>query len=138
MVVHTAERAVDPEIEAVADAETLVRMNELVRAVPAAAHVVDHASRLLLALHPDGPEASEAVRRYVRLGPSPRGAQALALAGRAAALMDGRMNLAFEDIRAVALPALRHRLVLSFDAERAGVSADALVTEALARIPTAP
>jgi MoxR-like ATPase len=136
MVVHTAERAADPEIAAVADAATLLHMNELVRAVPAAAHVVDYASRLVLALHPGGEDASESVARYVRLGPSPRGAQALALAGRAAALMDGRVNLAFEDVQAVALPALRHRLVLSFDAERAGVSPDHLVADALARVPT--
>jgi MoxR-like ATPase len=136
MVVHTAERAVDPDVAAVADAATLVRMNELVRAVPAAAHVIDYASRLVLALHPGGEDAPDAVARYVRLGPSPRGAQALALAGRAAALMDGRVNLAFEDVRAVALPALRHRLVLSFDAERAGVAADDIVAEALARVPT--
>jgi MoxR-like ATPase len=113
-------------------------MNELVRAVPAAGHVVDYASRLVLALHPDGEDASDDVRRHVRLGPSPRGAQALALAGRVAALMDGRVSLAFEDVRAVALPALRHRLMLSFDAERAGISADDLVRDAVARVPTEP
>jgi MoxR-like ATPase len=135
MVVHTAERSADPEIAAVADAPTLLAMNALVRAVPAAAHVVDYASRLVLALHPEGDDASDTVRRHVRLGPSPRGAQALVLAGRAAALMDGRVSLAFEDVRAVALPALRHRLVLSFDAERAGVSADELITDALTRVP---
>ncbi len=138
MVVATSERAEEPEIAPVADPTTLLRMNALVRAVPAALHVVDYASRLVLALHPDNPDASDDVRRHVRLGPSPRGAQALALAGRVAALMDGRVSLAFEDVRAIALPALRHRLVLSFDAERAGVSADDLVTDALARVPTEP
>jgi MoxR-like ATPase len=136
MVIQTSERSSEPVIAPVADAATLLRMNELVRAVPAAEHVVDYASRLVLALHPDGEEASDDVRRHVRLGPSPRGAQALALAGRVAALMDGRISLAFEDVRAVALPALRHRLMLSFDAERAGISADDLVSDALARVPT--
>ncbi|MCW2954204.1 MAG: ATPase associated with various cellular 3 [Conexibacter sp.] len=138
MVVQTAERSSEPVIAPVADAPTLLRMNELVRAVPAAGHVVDYASRLVLALHPDGEDASDDVRRHVRLGPSPRGAQALALAGRVAALMDGRFSLAFEDVRAVALPALRHRLMLSFDAERAGISADDLVRDAVARVPTEP
>ena len=79
-------------------------------------------------------DADEAVREYVRLGPSPRGGQALTLAGRIAALLDGRHNLAIEDIRAVALPALGHRLVLNFDAERDGVDADAVVTAALQRL----
>ena len=68
------------------------------------------------------------VRSYVRLGPSPRGAQALTLAGSVAALIAGRQHLAYEDIRAVALPALRHRLVLTFDAERNGVTADEIVS----------
>jgi MoxR-like ATPase len=104
--------------------------------VPAAHHVLGYISRLVLALQPDHPSATDLARRSVRLGPSPRGAQALALAGRAAALMAGRANLAFEDVRAVALPALRHRLVLAFEAEREGIVADAIVTDALERVPT--
>jgi MoxR-like ATPase len=95
--------------------------------------VVGYASRLLLSLQPSV-DADEAVREYVRLGPSPRGGQALTLAGRIAALLDGRHNLAIEDIHAVALPALSHRLVLNFDAERDGVEADAVVTAALERL----
>ena len=91
----------------------------LARQVPAASEVVGYASRLLLSLQPTA-DADAAVREYVRLGPSPRGGQALTLAGRIAALLDGRHNLAIEDIRAVALPALVHRLVLNFDAERDG------------------
>jgi MoxR-like ATPase len=120
-----------PTIEPVADGETVLRMNALVRAVPAAAHVIDYASRLVHALNPDQPGASEAVREYVRLGPSPRGAQALCLAGRVTALMAGRLTLSVDDIRAVALPALRHRVLLSFDAERQAISADAIVSGAL-------
>jgi MoxR-like ATPase len=131
----TAAAAEPPPAAPVADAATIARMHALVRAVPAAAHVVDYASRLVLALHPGSPGASENVRRFVRLGPSPRGAQALALAGRVAALMDGRPNLAIEDVRAVALPALRHRLVLTIDAERQGVSAEEIVAAALERLP---
>jgi MoxR-like ATPase len=122
-------------VAAVAGAETVARMRALVRQVPAAEHVVDYATRLVLSLHPEGEGAAERLRRFVRLGPSPRGIQALVLAGRVAALIDGRPNLSVEDVRAVALPALRHRLVLTIDAERQGVSADEIVAEALAALP---
>jgi MoxR-like ATPase len=121
----------EPAPAAVAGAGTLARMRALVRQVPAAEHVVDYATRLVLSLHPEEEGASERLRRFVRLGPSPRGIQALVLAGRVAALFDGRPNLSVEDIRAVALPALRHRLVLTIDAERQGISADAIVAEAI-------
>ncbi|HST42579.1 MAG TPA: AAA family ATPase [Conexibacter sp.] len=120
----------------VADAETLREMIALARSVPAAAHVIGYASRLVLALQPARADATELARRWVELGPSPRGAQALTLAGRVTALLAGRANLAFEDIRAVALPALRHRLVLSFEAEREGVTAEAIVQDALERVAT--
>jgi MoxR-like ATPase len=122
-------------VASVTDAETLRAMRDLVRSVPAASHVADYATRLVLALQPDGDDASPLVRSAVRLGPSPRGALALGMAGRAAALLDGRHSLAFEDVRAVAHAALRHRIGLSFEAEREGVSAGALVDDALARVP---
>ena len=113
----------------------LIRMRHLARAVPMARHVVDYATRLVLALQPGSPAAIDAVRRYVRLGASPRGAQALCLAGRIVALLDGRFNLAFEDVRAVARPALRHRLVLSFDAQRQGMTPDTLIDAVIAHVP---
>jgi MoxR-like ATPase len=74
------------------------------------------------------------IRDYVRLGPGPRGAQALTIAGRINALLEGRHNLAVEDIRAVALPALRHRITLNFDAERAAVTPEMIIEAALARV----
>jgi MoxR-like ATPase len=119
----------------VADATTVLRMNALVRSVPAAAHVIDYASRLVVSLHPETEGANEQVKRFVRLGPSPRGAQALALAGRVAALIDGRHNLSIDDIEAIALPALRHRLVLTIDAERQSVSPDDIVRGAIEALP---
>src|SRR5882757_3277684 len=119
----------------VADAETVLRMNALVRSVPAAAHVIDYASRLVVSLHPESGSASDRVKRFVRLGPSPRGVQALALAGRVAALIEGRHNLSIDDVQAIALPALRHRLVLTIDAERQSVSPDEIVEEAIAALP---
>jgi MoxR-like ATPase len=119
----------------VADATTLLRMNALVRSVPAADHVIDYASRLIVSLHPETPEATDRVKRFVRLGPSPRGAQALTLAGRVAALIEGRHNLSIDDIQGIALPALRHRLVLTIDAERQSVSPDEIVREAIESLP---
>jgi MoxR-like ATPase len=120
---------------AVADAETLLRMSALVRSVPAADHVIDYASRLVVSLHPETAGATDQVKRFVRLGPSPRGVQALALAGRVAALIDGRHNLSIDDIQSIALPALRHRLVLTIDAERQAVAPDAIVKEAIEALP---
>ncbi len=119
----------------VADAETVLRMNALVRSVPAAAHVIDYASRLVVSLHPESGSSTDRVKRFVRLGPSPRGVQALALAGRVAALIEGRHNLSIDDVQAIALPALRHRLVLTIDAERQSVSPDEIVEEAIAALP---
>ena len=122
-------------IAQVADATTLVRMRALARSVPMARNVVDYAARLVLALQPQAEGAPELVRRYVRLGASPRGAQALGLAGRIVALLDGRLNLAIEDVRAVARPALRHRVALSFDAQRQGITADAIIDAVVAQVP---
>ncbi|MBV9448063.1 MAG: MoxR family ATPase [Streptosporangiaceae bacterium] len=109
-------------------------MIRLVHAVPMAPHVADYAGRLVLALDPRHPSASGKVRSFVRYGPSPRGAQALCLAGRATALLDGRLSLAFRDIRAVAPQALRHRVLLSLEGQREGVSPDDLVAAALASV----
>ncbi len=135
MVVQTTAGDHESAAGPVADAETVLRMNALVRSVPAAAHVIDYASRLVVSLHPESEGATERVKRFVRLGPSPRGVQALALAGRVAALIEGRHNLSIDDVQAIALPALRHRLVLTIDAERQSVSPDEIVEEAIAALP---
>jgi MoxR-like ATPase len=121
------------EIDVVADGPRLLAMNSLARAVPAASYVVDHISELLLALQPSA-DGSGLVNDYVRLGPSPRGGQALSLAGRITALLGGRHNLSVEDIEAVALPALRHRLTLNFDAERDAVSPEMIVRDVVGRL----
>jgi len=134
MVLRTAGTA-DLGVEKVADGPLLLRMQALARSVPAARHVVDYAVRLLLALHPERPDATALAREHVRLGPSPRGAQALCLGGQVTALLDGRANLSFEDVRAVAPAVLRHRLALGFDAERRQISRDDLVRDALERVP---
>jgi MoxR-like ATPase len=116
-----------PEPPPVSEGAALLRMGALVRSLPAASPVLDYASRIVIALQPlEG--ADVLVRDYVRLGPSPRGAQALTLAGSVSALIAGRNHLSYEDVRSVALPALRHRLILTFDAERNGVTADDIVS----------
>jgi MoxR-like ATPase len=123
-----------PSPPPVADGDSLLRMGSFARSLPAASAVLDYASRIVIALQPlEG--AAEIVRSYVRLGPSPRGAQALTLAGSVSALVAGRNHLAYEDIRSVALPALRHRLILTFDAERNGVTADEIVGEVVRSVP---
>ena len=124
-------------IEPVSGGEQLLRMGALARSLPASSPVLDYASRIVIALQPLG-GATQIVRDYVRLGPSPRGAQALSLAGSVAALVNGRNHLAYEDIREVALPALRHRLILSFDAERNGVTADDIVAAVIRDVPEDP
>jgi MoxR-like ATPase len=124
-------------IEVVASGEQLLAMRALAREVPTAASVLGYISELVLALQP-GPDAAAMVRDFVTLGPSPRGAQALSAAGRITALLEGRHNLSVEDVQSVAVQALRHRLVLSFDAERQAVTPEAIVADALARVGTRP
>ncbi len=132
----TGDRRVD--IEAVADEVVLSAMVDLTRQVPAASSVVQHAVDLVVATHPDRPEAPAAVRQYVRFGASPRAAQALILAAKAGALLDGRPNAASTDVRAIAHAALRHRLVLGYEAVADGMPADAVVDEILRAVPEPP
>ena len=120
------------------DGDTLLRFQGLVREVIIAPHVQDYAIRLALATHPDGPTAPDTVKQYVRFGASPRGAQALVLAAKAAALLDGRPNVSAADVRSMAVPALRHRLVLGYEATAAGVTADHIVADVLATVPDPP
>jgi MoxR-like ATPase len=109
-------------------------MQDLTRGVPVASHVMDYAARLLTATHPRNSDSPEVVRRYVRYGASPRGMQALILAGKIMALLDARYNVAFDDLRAAALPALRHRLILNFEAQAEGISTDLVISDLLAAV----
>lgn len=123
--------AENPEAQPVADGPAIQAMQALARGVPIASHVTEYAARLIKATHPDDPAAPGAVRRYVRYGASPRGMQAVILAGKIQALLDGRYNVAFDDLRTAARPALRHRLILNFEAQAEGISADAVIAEIL-------
>ena len=128
--------AADPEAEPVADGSTILAMQSLARGVPIAGHVTAYAARLLKATHPDTSDAPEAVRRYVRYGASPRGMQAMILAGKIIALLDDRYNVAFDDIRHAAHPALRHRLILNFEAQAEGITTDELIGFVLDEVDT--
>jgi MoxR-like ATPase len=126
---------VEPVINHVVDAADIVAMQHLSRQTPIATHVTSYAVRILRATHPDNPEAATMSKRYVRYGGSPRALQAMILAGKIMALLDGRYNVAFRDIRTAALPALRHRLILNFDGEAEGISPDAIIAAVIDETP---
>lgn len=118
-----------------ADGQTILAMGRLARQVPVASHVSDYVVRLVLATHPDNARATPMVKRYVRYGVSPRGAQAIILGAKIRALMEGRLNVAFDDVRSVALQALRHRIILNFEAEAGGTTTDDVLKALLEEVP---
>jgi MoxR-like ATPase len=120
-----------PTAQATATAAEIVEMQRLARAVPIAPHITAYAVSVLAATHPDNRRAPGLVRQYVRYGGSPRGAQALVTAGKILALMDGRFNVSVDDVRAAALPALRHRVILNFEGEAEGITTEAVVRSIL-------
>jgi len=124
-----------PRADAVADGPALLAMRDLVREVPAASHVRDYASAVVLATHPAQEAAPPMVAKYVRYGASPRGAQAMILGGKVLALVDGRYNVAFDDVRRMARPALRHRLILNFEGEAEAIDPDAVIDDVLTHVP---
>jgi MoxR-like ATPase len=126
------------EVRAMADSEVLKAMLSMVRQVPAAGHLLHYAATLVTATHPDHELAPPMVKSYVRFGASPRAAQAMVLGGKARALVEGRLNLSTDDVRAVAALALRHRLVLGYEAAADGISADKIIAEILHAHPAPP
>jgi len=124
-------------VEPVLGREDILAMQQLVRTVPVARHVQDYAVRVLQATHPDGDDAPEKVRRYVRTGASPRGAQAMLLASKIRALFEGRYAASVEDVKASAPPALRHRMLLNFEGEAEGVRSDDAIQQILDELPEA-
>jgi MoxR-like ATPase len=127
----------EPEVETVIDGPRVRELQQFVKTVPIARHVQDYAVRLVLATHPDQPGASNDVKRFVRTGASPRGAQALVLAAKIGALFAGRFAASIDDIKQAALPALRHRLLLNFEGEAEGVTTDRVLTTILTQLPEA-
>ncbi len=121
--------------EKVMDGDEILRWQQLIRKVIIAPHVQDYIVRLTLATHPNGSFAQPVTNQYLRWGSSPRGAQTVTLAAKVRALLSGRFNVSFDDIRRVYLPAMRHRVILNFEAAAEGVDPDQVLTEIVKKVP---
>jgi MoxR-like ATPase len=126
-----------PAVEKVMDGSEIEEWQGLVREVLVAAPVQDYAIRLVLASHPEGEFSTAATNRYIRCGASPRAAQALILGGKVRALLEGRYNVSFEDVRRVFLPSVRHRVLLNFEAQAENIAADTVLAQILQDVPDA-
>ncbi len=135
-ILNRTTRGENPTIEQVLDGKTILEHQALVQRVAIAEHVQDYAVRLTLATHPGGEFAASQVSRFVRVGASPRAAQALVLGAKCVALVQGRPSVSTDDIKAVALPALRHRIILNFEGEAEGLTTDAVIENILSTLPT--
>ncbi len=125
----------EPEIERAADPEEVLWMRRTALSVPVPEHVRTYAIRLVMATQPGSPYATEDTNRFVELGASPRGVQGLVLSGKVLALRDGRTSVASKDIREAALPVLRHRIMLGYEARAEGVDPDRLIRGILETLP---
>ncbi|TVR21554.1 MAG: AAA family ATPase [Anaerolineaceae bacterium] len=121
----------------VATGQQVINMRELALNTPVASHITRYVARLIVATHPTHADASDMVRRYVQYGASPRGAQALILGAKINALLEGRFNVALDDVSAVAASALRHRLLLNFEGMAEGISTDHIVADLLRKMTAA-
>jgi MoxR-like ATPase len=137
-IVDRTTRSEHSEARKVMDGAEILKWQQLVREVILAPHVQDYIVRLVLATHPAGELAQPITNQYLRWGASPRAAQALALASKVRALLEGRYNVSFEDVRRVYLPALRHRVILNFEAQAEEVDTDRVLLEILEKLPERP
>jgi MoxR-like ATPase len=132
----------NPEVRAIMDGPTILAAQKLVRGVVVAPHVKEYVARLVLATHPGtdtaagGPQG--VTNKYIRCGASPRGAQALLLGAKVKALIDGRYHVGYADVKAVAVLALRHRILMNFEAEADRVDSDGIVGQILELTTTGP
>ena len=124
------------QLQPVTDAQTIVRLRQVVRAVPLPEHVETEAIRIVMATQPGNSYAPQIVNEVLTLGASPRGVQGLILAGKVRSLLEGRFAVAGEDLRAVALDVLRHRVLVNFQGMSEGVTADDVIREVLENVPT--
>jgi MoxR-like ATPase len=129
-------RGADPDqAQAVADAEDVLRMLRIAREVVIAPHLVTYAVRLVVATHPRESTSPPAVRQYVRHGASPRGLQALVAGAQVRALLEDRFNVSRDDLQEMAVPALRHRLILGFEAQADGITPERIVHDVILAVP---
>ena len=124
-----------PDPQQVIDGKQLLEMKSLVRRVPIAHHVIHYAVRLANATHSELPGGTSMVKKFVKIGSSPRGAQTLVLAAKVEALLNGRFNVAFDDIRKIAMPGLRHRVILNFEGEAEGIDPDDVIASCIKEVP---
>lgn len=134
-ILERTTKGITIEPKKVMDGSEIMQWQELVREVILANHVQDYIVRLTLATHPEGPHALPVTNQFLRWGSSPRGAQTMALAAKVRALLEGRFNVSFEDVRRVYLPAMRHRVILNFEALAEGMSPDQVLLEILEKLP---
>ncbi len=134
-IIDRTTRGVTIKPDKVMDGAEIVKWQQLVREVIVAPHVQDFIVRLTLATHPEGLFAQASTNKYLRWGSSPRGAQTLTLAAKVRALLGGRYNVSFDDVRSVYLPAMRHRVILNFEAEAEGINPDEVLADILKNVP---
>ncbi|MFO0033951.1 MAG: AAA family ATPase [Planctomycetota bacterium] len=134
-IIDRTTRGISIEPRRVMDGAEILKWQGLIRQVILADHLRDYIVRLVLATHPEGPHAAEITNRYLRWGSSPRGAQTIALAAKVRALLEGRFNVSFEDVRKTFLPSLRHRVITNFEALAEGISTDQILLEVLEKTP---
>ena len=134
-IIDRTTRGVTIKADKVMDGREIVKWQQLVREVIVAPHVQDYIVRLTLATHPEGPFAQESTNQYLRWGSSPRGAQTITLAAKVRALLAGRYNVSFDDVRRVFLPSMRHRIILNFEAEAEGIDPDQVLIDIVKNVP---
>ncbi|QGJ71685.1 Holliday junction ATP-dependent DNA helicase RuvB [Planctomycetales bacterium 10988] len=134
-IIERTTRGIRTTVTPAMNGEEILKWQGLIREVLLAQHVQDYIVRLTLATHPEGPYAAPATNQYLRWGSSPRGAQTIALCAKVRALLEGRYNVSFEDVRNVFLPAMRHRVLLNFEAQAEGIQPDQVLVQILEHVP---
>ncbi|MBL8890695.1 MAG: MoxR family ATPase [Planctomycetaceae bacterium] len=134
-IISRTTRGISVEPQRIMDGAEIIRWQQLVRKVVLADNVQDYVVRLVLATHPEGEFALPVTNQYLQWGSSPRGAQTMALASKVRALLDGRYHVSFEDVRRVYLPAMRHRVILNFEALAESKTTDHVLLEILEKLP---
>lgn len=134
-ILNRTTRGISPEIQAVLDGPKILEYQNLIRQVVIAPHVQDYAVRCVLSTHPGEQYATPMVNQFLRFGASPRAAQSLVLAAKVRALLEGRANVAVDDVKRVALPAMRHRCLLNFEGEAEGMTTDSVIQNIVDTLP---
>ncbi len=133
-IVERTTIGVEPAAETVASADDIMAMRALVREVPVASHVKQYVAELVLATHPDRDASPELTKRYIRYGSSPRGAQAIILAAKVRALLEDRHHVSFDDVKETILPALRHRIIFTFEGQAENLDPDDVLNDIVAYV----